>query len=177
MRLFVGISLSAPVRLELERVVARLKPALSGWRWSEPDSWHITLQFLGSTEANQFSRLIPQLRAIRSSKVPIQLGNLGVFDHSGVLYVDVPISPELTHLQHKVTTATEPCGFAAESRPYRPHMTLARTEARNRPQKPPDTSLAVPQFSSFVAGEFLLYESFLSPAGSRYGVRGRFPLG
>jgi len=177
MRLFVGIPLSAPVRAELERAVARLKPNLSGWRWSDPESWHITLQFLGSTEAHQFSRLIPQLRAIRSAKVPVRLGSLGVFDRSGVFFVDVPISTELTHLQHKVTMATAPCGFAAESRPYRPHITLARLEGKNHAKNIPDTSSAPPQFSTFVAGEFLLYESFLSPAGSRYAVRGRFPLG
>ena len=31
-------------------------------------------------------------------------------------------------------------------------------------------------FPAFTAHEFLLYESFLSPAGSRYEVRARFPL-
>jgi hypothetical protein len=34
-----------------------------------------------------------------------------------------------------------------------------------------------PAFTRFVAQEFLLYESHLSPSGARYEVRERFALG
>lgn len=176
MRLFVGIPLAETVRAELDRVVGQMRPKLVGWRWSQPESWHITLQFLGTTGVDQYSRLIAQLRAIHSPTVPVQLGALGVFDRAGVFFVDVPVSPELAGLKKKVENATAPCGFAADSRPYHPHITLARFEGKSRAQSLPDASSPTPQVSSFVAGEFLLYESFLSPAGARYAVRGRFPL-
>lgn len=176
MRLFVGIPLSVETRAELDRVVGQMKSKLSGWRWSEPESWHITLQFLGATEAGQYARLIPQLRAIRSPKLPVQLGALGVFQRTGVFFVDVQVSHALVALQMKVEIATKPCGFVAESRTYHPHITLARFEGKNRAPNLPDTSTPAPPFSGFVASEFLLYESALSPAGARYAVRGRFPL-
>ncbi len=176
MRLFVGIALSAGTLAELAPLVTQIKPKVTGWRWSEPESWHITLQFLGTTGVDQYSRLIPQLRAIRSPKVPVQLGALGVFDRTGVFFVDVQVSPALVALQMKVEIATKPCGFAAESRAYHPHITLARFEGKNRAPNLPDTSTPAPPFSGFVASEFLLYESVLSPAGNRYAVRGRFPL-
>jgi 2'-5' RNA ligase len=176
MRLFVGIALSAGTLAELAPLVTQIKPKVTGWRWSEPESWHITLQFLGATGVDQYSRLIAQLRAIRSPKVPVQLGGLGVFDRTGIFFVDVQVSPQLADLQKLVTSATAPCGFVAESRPYHPHITLARFEGKNRAQNLPDTSAPAPQFSGFVASEFLLYESVLAPAGDRYAVRGRFPL-
>ncbi len=53
MRLFVGIALADAVVRELESVVARLRSSDSGLRWTEPDSWHITLQFLGNTTPEQ----------------------------------------------------------------------------------------------------------------------------
>lgn len=176
MRLFVGIPLAETVRSELDRVVARIKPDFASWQWSQPESWHITVQFLGTATADQYSRLIHQLRAIRSPAVPLQLGKLDVFDQSGVFFADVLIAPELVALQKTVTNATAPCGFVAESRPYHPHITLARRKGGVRGRELRDKLAAPEPFSSFIAREFLLYESILSPGGSRYQVRGRFPL-
>jgi RNA 2',3'-cyclic 3'-phosphodiesterase len=102
---------------------------------------------------------------------------LGSFERSGVFLVGVPLSPELIALQENVVSATSHCGFKAEDRPYRPHITLARNRGREdgvRGLKP--RVGASPEFAGFVAHEFLLYESFLSSQGSRYEVRARFPL-
>ena len=176
MRLFVGIPLSPETYADLGRVVARMKPRFVGWRWSQPESWHITLQFLGATRPDQLEPLTAQLHTIQSPFVPIRLGGLDLFDRTGVLFVDVTISPELAALQKKVERATAPCGFVAESRPYHPHMTLARLKGgvRNRSRR---NAIAGPhRFSAFTASEFLLYESFLSLSGSRYEIRERFSL-
>ncbi len=102
---------------------------------------------------------------------------LGLFDHAGILFAGVKVSPELLLLQKRVTQATEPCGFAAEARPYHPHITLAR----NKGQQPwlRELRSRIPQqqdLTGFVAEEFLLYESFLSAQGARHEVRDRFPL-
>jgi 2'-5' RNA ligase len=178
MRLFVGIPLAETMRSELERLVAHAKPKLPGDRWSAPDSWHITLQFLGSTRPEQYPQLVTQLHTIHAPAVSIQLGALGLFDRAGVFFIDVLVSPQLAALQQKVTLATAPCGFLADARPYHPHITLARLKggirqgSRNLPGGLPDRQ----RFPGFLAGEFHLYESFLSPAGARYEVRERFPL-
>ena len=86
--------------------------------------------------------------------------------------------PELLLLQERVTAATRPCGFAPEARPYQPHITLAR--AKDQKSNLGDLKAKIrrqPDFTRFVAYEFLLYESFLTSAGARYEVRERFPLG
>lgn len=176
MRLFVGIPLSAETNAELEGVVARTAPRLEGWRWTQPESWHITLQFLGNASPETCEALIAGLRTIRSPAVPVQLGDLGVFDRTGIFFVDVALSPELIELQQKVVRATTPCGFAAEARPYHPHITLARAKGGVRGPSLRDKLPKPPKFSRFAATEFLLYESFLGPAGSRYEVRARFAV-
>jgi 2'-5' RNA ligase len=180
MRLFIGIPLAAGTADGLSAIVNQLrsKAAPEGLRWSAPESWHITLQFLGSTKPEQYGCIIGGLRELRRPPLRIELGSLGTFDRAGVFYVEVRVTPELTALQQSVTASTGPCGFTPEDRPYRPHITLARRrgkggrELRNLKLQMQQQS----KLAAFTADSFLLYESIPTPEGSRYEVREPFPL-
>lgn len=178
MRLFVAVPLADVVKDELSAISARLKSGSDGLRWSAAESWHLTLQFLGKTGADQFACVVARLRAVRAAAVPVALEGLGCFDRAGVFFAGVQLAPELITLQQQVTAATAECGFLAEERDYHPHITLARTRRGERHGlRELKTNLQVePHFTHFVAREFLLYESFLGPGGSRYEVRERFAL-
>lgn len=167
------------VKKELSAMCARLKSGADGLRWSAADSWHVTLQFLGNADAHQFACVVARLRGVRAQGVPVALEGLGCFDRAGVLFAGVKVTPELMTLQQHVTAATAECGFAAEERAYHPHITLARTGRGDRHglQQLKKTMEVAPRFSRFVALEFVLFESFLGPGGSRYEVRERFALG
>ena len=107
----------------------------------------------------------------------IQLEPPGFFDRAGVFFAGVRSSPELTSLQQQVVDATKPCGFVPEDRPYHPHITLARDKGGRHALRQLKARLkGKMQFSAFTASEFLLYESFPGPSGSRYEVRERFLL-
>jgi 2'-5' RNA ligase len=204
MRLFVGIPLAAETLAELANVVARLRSSADGLRWTEPESWHITLQFLGNTDPDQYPCLMTQLSEVHSKPVPIHLAELGVFDRAGIFFADVVPTPELVSLAGRVIAATAGCGFVAESRPYHPHITLARArgkldkrqshaqsvapsrvESKSHPAAPPDPHPLralqqrihhQPAFPPFLADQFVLYESHLNQTGSTYEIRHRFPL-
>lgn len=177
MRLFIGIPLAAAAIDELKAVSARLRSSGDGLRWTAPESWHITLQFLGNTSPPQYACVVPSLRPLSSPPVPVCIEGLSCFDRSAVLIVRLRLTPELLLLQQRVTAATRPCGFVPESRPYQPHITLARGKGPRRGLDDLKAKIRrPPSFPRFVAPEFLLYESFLSPAGSRYEVRESFPL-
>ena len=60
MRLFVGIPLSPAVIDELSATSMRLQSHADGLRWSTPESWHITLQFLGNTP--EYECIVSRLR-------------------------------------------------------------------------------------------------------------------
>lgn len=132
MRLFLGIPMDPAVTAELARISARLRTPSDGLRWSAPESWHITLQFLGATTPEQYACLVSQLRLLRIAPVSIRLEGLGFFDRTGIFYAGVLTTLELLNLQLAVTTATSRCGFVRESRPYHPHITLARAKAERR---------------------------------------------
>jgi RNA 2',3'-cyclic 3'-phosphodiesterase len=179
-RLFIGIPLAATTAHDLIALVNRIRPkATDGLRWSAPESWHITLQFLGSTPAQQFECVAAHLRELRHPRLQIQLASLGTFARAGVLFVDVHITPQLLALQQLVTAATANCGFIPEDRPYHPHITLARRKGRGGNRQFRNLQLQItppPHFSEFIAESFVLYESIPTPEGSRYEVRESFPL-
>jgi 2'-5' RNA ligase len=175
MRLFIGIPMAEAVVQELASVRAHLERPADGLRWSAPESWHITLQFLGNTAPDQYKCAVAGLHAVVSLLVPIKLERLGFFDHAGVFFASVLLSPELIALEQQVVAATSKCGFIPETRPYHPHITLARNRGQsNGIRQLKTTILPEPRFPAFAAREFLLYESFPNSTGSRYEIRERF---
>jgi len=180
MRLFVGIPLAPAVIGELSALTARLKSKADGLRWAAPETWHVTLQFLGNTSPETCACVVARLGELRSPPVHVQLEELGFFDRAGIFFASVALTPELLSLAQRVMAATAGCGFVPETRPYHPHITLARGKGGGRGQ--PLSALKAriqrqPTFTPFVAGEFLLYESHLSPTGSHYEIKASFPLG
>lgn len=183
MRLFVGIAVSEAVKESLERLTLRLRAKDDGLRWSTPDQWHVTLVFLGEVEDDAHAKLVQALRGVRGAALKLRMERLGVFERSGILYAEIEVSEELLGLYEAVAAAVKRCGLEAEDRPYRAHITLAR--ARNREGRKAIERLRRVVESreqqrlqgSWRAEEFLLYESQLSPAGSRYVLQERFALG
>ena len=184
MRLFVGIPLADAVARELAAALARLRSresvARSGeLRWTAPESWHITLEFLGNATAEQLECLRARLGEVRSAAVPVQLGELGCFDRAGVFFAGVNVTPGLAALQQHVTAAASRCGFVAEVRPFHPHITLARAKGQGRGsglRKLAARAGKGPSFTQFLAREFVLYESHLGAGGANYEARMRVPL-
>ena len=179
MRLFVGIPLQSTVVDELSAISTKLRSDNDGLRWAAPESWHITLQFLGSTSETKYACVAKRLREVHAPGVPVMLEDLGFFERAGVFFAGVGLTPELLGLQQLVVTADAKCGFEAEKRPYHPHITLARAKGAGQGHGLRQLKTKVktkPVFTEFVAGEFALYESMLGRTGARYEIRERYQL-
>src|ERR1700733_9576380 len=180
MRLFIGLPLNSTAFEELTKVTARCKPIVDGFRWTTPEAWHITLQFLGNTSPEQLKCLGATPRAGKKPGGAVPWGGLSFFDRASALVAEVIRSPELVALQIRVVQATIPCGFVSEERLYHPHITLARSKSKPAAQARRSLGAflqSAPPLSHFSAGELRLYESFLGAGGPRYEVRERFLLG
>ena len=70
MRLFVGVPLADEVIEELSAVSMRLHSSEDGLRWSAPESWHITLQFLGNT--SEYECIVARLGELSLPPTKIQ---------------------------------------------------------------------------------------------------------
>ncbi len=172
MRLFVAIPVDEATRRELEALAGRARRQGDGLRWTRPESWHITLAFLGQTAAERLAGLTERLRAVQGTAFRVEFGAPEILAQAGALVMSVRPSAELTALQHAVSAATEECGFKPEKRPYRPHLTLARPRRGERIR----LRLNETAIHGFTAREFVLFESFLEAGGARYEGRARFTL-
>ncbi len=131
-RLFVGLRLPPEAMRELSLWQGSIQEQLPFSKWTHPQDFHVTLQFLGNTEAEMADQLAPALRQLAAAAAPLTLHaeGLGVFGPPAapsILWAGVAGDlPALAALQRDTVRACARHGFAAEDRAYRPHITLAR---------------------------------------------------
>ncbi|MFC1981542.1 RNA 2',3'-cyclic phosphodiesterase [Chloroflexota bacterium] len=141
-RSFIAIELPDELKAALARLEARLK---SGERypvkWVNPNSIHITLKFLGNTGIDRVDGITKAITGAAREISPfhLEVKGLGVFPNlKRVQIVWVGVSGEtdrLGQLQQRIESNLAPLGFAPESRPFRPHLTLARLRDRASPEE------------------------------------------
>lgn len=185
-RAFVALVPSAEALDALEAVVAGAvaaarRGAVAGVRWMPRSQWHLTLQFLGRVA--DADALVDGLhRAARDvAPFPVRLGGGGAFPkaRSGtVLWVGVSEGADaMIELAGVVVRATGALGFAAEDRPFRPHLSVARAAP------PTDLRATVAALAAgldsddlspvWTAGELVVFESDTLPDGARHTVVAR----
>ncbi len=154
MRLFTAIDIPADVKARLAALLDRLRP-LADLRWIPAEKLHITTKFIGEWPEERLDELTRALAAIGGiAPVEIVIRGLGVLPR--VLYARVEPNEALTALAEATERAV---GIPAEDRPYRPHITLARTRKRV-----PRIDFEPATIGSFRASSFALYLS----AGGKY---------
>ncbi len=134
-RAFIAIELPDEVKLALGRLEARLKAGKqSGVKWVDPNSIHLTLQFLGDIPADSIGEITAAIEEASRAVSPfhLEVKDLGVFPNlKRVQVVWVGISGEidkLGQLQKGIESNLEQLGFAPETRPFTPHLTLGRVQ-------------------------------------------------
>ena len=182
MRLFVAVELDEAVREQLSRALEPLRalPELPrGLRWLPPESWHVTLQFLGGVQEDALDAVRDACTQAGTAvgAFELTLAGTGAFNprSARVLWLGARTgSPQLAALAASVTARTEPLGFAAEARAFNAHVSLARL-------KPPaDVRAFLPrlQLGPFAqrVTHLALVRSHLSQHGARYETLLRVPL-
>jgi 2'-5' RNA ligase len=151
-------------------------------RWVNPANLHVTLKFIG----NVATEALPSIeRALAGLSVPrpfdIEFRALGFFPNErrpAVIWVGIAAAPELASLAAKIDEAVGGCGIARDTRPFAPHLTLARFH-------PPHVSAALRAqaaqskdrlFAKQSVSEFSLMESKLKSTGAEYTTLRIFPL-
>ena len=190
MRLFAALPLPPPAVARLTSLRLRLATANDGLRWSAPEQWHITLQFFGDVDVEHATCLRAALAQAAHQEAAhghvllpapeLTLDSLGLFPGKGILYAAVGASSTLTQAHAVVAQASTTCGIVPEVKPFRPHITLARSKGRAGDKTL--RALSTPELPSFgspirwVAEECVLLESTLRAGGAEYSVFARFPL-
>jgi 2'-5' RNA ligase len=182
MRLFVALDIDPEVRRRITEFRNQMRPLAPDVRWVDPETFHITLQFLGETK--RLDEIQRALQSVRAAPIELSFRNAGFFPSTKsprVFWVGIEADQNLQELATLIGHALRPLGFQPDAAPFKPHLTLARAGS-GRPHPVPGErsapalqglrtrleSLGPLEFGTMTAHEFYLYESKLSPAGARY---------
>ena len=182
MRLFLAVDLPDSLRRALGDLQSRLRSKVMGWRWVRPEAIHLTVRFLGevSEEEDAGHRAAWRRAAASCPRVRFSVGGTGVFPPRGaprILWAGVrALDPPdgLIRLAEAVEQAARAQGFRPETRPFRPHLTVARAERRGHSESPPESDRGA--LGEIEAREIVLFRSRLDPRGARYTRLDAFPL-
>jgi 2'-5' RNA ligase len=181
MRLFCGLSLAYEVRRNLELLLQHLRPQ-ADLHWTPPDNLHITTKFIGEWPDDRADEIREALAAIPATgAIPIAIRGFGWFPnpHSPrALFAGVDAPETLQQLHAAADVRLASLGVKPESRPYHPHLTLARIKKFGglAPLRQAIAGLPSADFGTFSATKHLLFRSKLTPSGSQYSVIAEFPL-
>jgi len=136
-RSFIAIELPDELKEGLAQIEAQLKLGKpSSVKWVDPSSIHLTLKFLGNIAVDRISAITQVMEEATQGISPfhLEVTGLGVFPNLKRVQVAwVGIGGEIDKLgqiQQRIESSLAPLGFTAESRPFTPHLTLARLRDR-----------------------------------------------
>lgn len=175
-RLFVAVDLPPP----LARRLAGTVPAASGVKRVRPELIHLTLHFLGDVREGVIPALCRALDQVRAAPFTLELSRRGRFPPRGparVLWVGLAASPALESLHAACGRAIAAVGLPLESRPFTPHVTLARlTEAAGRRIAEAFLGAERDPPAAFPVERVILYASDRTPAGAVHEPLHEVPL-
>ncbi|HEX9713135.1 MAG TPA: RNA 2',3'-cyclic phosphodiesterase [Actinomycetota bacterium] len=178
-RLFVALGLLPEVKDELARIAGALAPFVPGALWVPRDNYHLTLAFLGWVADERVPEISDALRqgVAELREGSARLDDLGAFPserRARVVWVGLA-DPEgvVEAMAGAVHESMAGIGSPPEERPFRAHVTLARSKTPGLVAFPEDAApapLAVP------VGRVTLFRSHLRRPAPRYEALAEFPF-
>jgi 2'-5' RNA ligase len=194
LRLFLALDIPAAIRDRISRFIEGVTGFAPEARWMDPKSLHITLKFIGEQPDSALDQIKQSLSQIHAETTEINFRNYGFFPTAKsprVFWIGVESGPQLAALAASIDDTLSSLGIERELRPYSPHLTLARvpgasgsprrikSDAPTRIFHHLQEKLAArptPEFGTMTPREFFLYQSRVSPKGSKYTKRAAFDL-
>jgi 2'-5' RNA ligase len=186
MRLFVALDIDDTIRDRISRFLDGVRGFSPDARWVRPESLHVTLKFIGEKLGDDLESIKSALQTIAADSFEMSFRGYGFFPGARVprvFWVGIEGGEKLISLAATVDENLARLDIPKEEHPYSPHLTLARGgggsgsprrqkgDAPNRSFQRLQEKLAAlpaPEFGTMTAREFFLYQSQLSPGGSKY---------
>jgi RNA 2',3'-cyclic 3'-phosphodiesterase len=180
---FFAVRIPENTKLIMKDHMEKIKERVPFSRWVHYMDLHITLAFLGSASPDKLAEATKNVKAalIDEPALTLNINKLGFFgsvDSPRVFWADSEESHELKTIRQKVFSACEKAGFQLETRPFRPHITLARKWSGAHPFDKDMLDLwndLQPNPLLFLAGDVVLYQTHLNKT-PKYEAINIFPL-
>lgn len=176
MRLFVALALPNDLVEQLERMCS----GLPGANWVSPQSFHLTLRFVGEADDLQAHDLDTALSTVSGAPLKLSLTGLGQFGdgrRTRSVWAGTQPSSELSALQSRVERTVHSAGFSSETRKFHPHVTLARfSSSPGKKLRTYFAQHALFRTLPFQVTQFHLYSSVLGKGPPVYTREATYPL-
>jgi len=179
MRIFIALDIPADVRAGLTKYMDRARLLAPEARWARVEGLHVTLKFVGEASEARVDEMKTALASVKAAPFAVHFTGVGFFPNpkaARVFWAGVDGGDHLPHFASTIDAALEKLGFLRETKPYHPHLTLARTSSRPLRELQPLLAEPPPQFGTMTAREFFLYQSQPQKGGSKYTKLERFAL-
>jgi len=123
MILFAAIGVPTGIKRDLERI----QKGVSGARWRDPDSFHVTLAYFGDVDDDRAEELDRRLADRSFSSFDLRIKGIGHFGKAQPhqLWAGLEDDTRLAELNAYCRSAARGADIDMERRVYRPHLTLA----------------------------------------------------
>lgn len=180
MRVFVALDIPGDVRARISEISAKLARACPQARWARVEGLHVTLKFIGEATPEKVERIREALATIRSA-APVEMNfrGIGFFPnerHPRVFWIGIEATANLPELAAGIEQRLDALGVPRESRPFRPHLTLARFRSEDGLERLREhvRGLGTPEFGATRTSELCLYQSRLKSGGAEYTRLAKF---
>jgi len=169
-RAFFGLPVPEAHRAALAPYLAACAAVTPQFRWTPASNVHLTVRFVGSVERSVVENIADRLASRELAGFELGSGEVGTFKRgrlARVVWLQVSTGTDAARALAEVVEAE--CvrtGLAPDTRPFKPHLTLARARPRDGAALPPLP--AAPELPPWRADELVLYRSHLGRAGSVY---------
>jgi 2'-5' RNA ligase len=182
-RAFLAIPPDAAWTERARPLVAALRRDLPDASWTRPESWHVTLRFLGAISPETVARIEAAAGEAAAALGPARLVARGaaVLPRRGPARV-AGIALEGEGSLGDLAAAAESCarraGIAPEAKPFRPHVTLARIRRPWPPEALARFRVAADRWELPIwpVRSFALYRSELRPEGATHAAIARWEI-
>ncbi|MEH7106348.1 RNA 2',3'-cyclic phosphodiesterase [Bacillus sp. JJ1764] len=176
---FFAVKLPNETKNMMKGHILALKGSLPFSRWVHHEDLHITLAFLGGAPESKLANADLLVKAaLKDTKAfPLKINKLGIFGDiksPRVFWADTMENEELQLLRGQVFSACKEASFQLESRPFRPHITLARKWVGETVFQQSQLELwnqLQPEPLSFLANEVVLYQTHLQKTPKYEAIR------
>lgn len=166
---FWAVRIPDSVKQTIHEELTQIKPIFQFKRWVDLHDYHITLAFLGSVNQQKLPSVIQSVGdAIKKQQAfMLNIEGLNVFGSPKsprIFWGAVNEVTQLFQLQKIVHETCLEAGFALDTRPYHPHITLARKWGGNEDFNTEDLDTHNPfreKVLSFQVREVVLYKTNL----------------
>lgn len=169
---FFALTLPNEVKEELHNRIEKLNFSFPFKKWLHFADYHITMAFLGDASEPMRKEAVRFIQKALENETAFELtlNNMGTFgrrDQPRILWAGVDFNPRLFAIQAKVYQSCQDAGFTLDTKPFKPHITIAKKYiGENVFLLEQASDLVAIKHRTFLASQITLYQTHIGETPS-----------